>query len=44
MARAAGINILAFSNNPSVAGPGTYLLGVTPGTAANSLVSFARTR
>lgn len=44
VARAAGINILAFSNNPSVAGPGTYLLGVTPGAAANSLVSFARTR
>ena len=29
---------------PQRGGPGTYLLGVTPGAAANSLVSFARTR
>lgn len=43
-ARAAKVNILSFSNNPSVAGPGTYLLGVTPGAAASTLVSYGRSR
>lgn len=44
VARAAGVNVLSLSNNPSVAGPGTYLIGVTPGAAATTLVSFGRSR
>ncbi len=37
----AGLSMLTFSNNPSVAGPGTYLLGVTPGNAASALARFS---
>ncbi len=44
VARGAGINILAFSNNPVVAGPGVYLLGVTPGASASALANHARGR
>ncbi|MBP7001932.1 penicillin-binding protein activator [Amaricoccus sp.] len=40
-AASAGLSMLTFSNNPSVAGPGTYLLGVTPGNSASALAGFA---
>ena len=36
--------MLTFSNNPEVAAPGVYLLGVTPGASASALVGFARGR
>lgn len=44
VARSAGVNILTLSNNPTVAAPGVYLLGVTPGASASALVGFARGR
>jgi ABC-type branched-subunit amino acid transport system substrate-binding protein len=44
VARAAGVSMLTFSNNPDVAGPGVYLLGVTPGNSARALVDHARAR
>jgi outer membrane PBP1 activator LpoA protein len=44
VARSAGVNMLTFSNNPSVAAPGVYLLGVTPGNSATALVGHARGR
>jgi ABC-type branched-subunit amino acid transport system substrate-binding protein len=44
VAGAAGLAVLSFSNNPSVAGPGVFLLGVTPGNSAAALVGFARSR
>ena len=34
VARNAGLKMLTFSNNPVVAAPGVYLLGVTPGASA----------
>lgn len=43
-ARDAGINILSFSNNPSVAGGNTYLMGLTFNNAASELVSYARSQ
>lgn len=39
-----GTNMLSFSNNPEVAAPGVYLLGVTPGVSAGALAGFARGR
>lgn len=42
IARSAGVSMLTFSNNPTVAGPGVYLLGVTPGNSASALVGHAR--
>jgi len=44
VARNAGLNMLTFSNNPGVAAPGVYLLGVTPGASADTLARFARGR
>jgi ABC-type branched-subunit amino acid transport system substrate-binding protein len=44
VAAAAGVQMLTFSNNPSVAGPGVFLLGVTPGASASALVAHARSR
>lgn len=44
VARAAGVNMLTFSNNPDVAGPGVYLLGVTPGNSARALAGHALSR
>ncbi len=44
VAEAAGLKMLTFSNNPVVAGPSVYLLGVTPGNSASALVSHARGR
>lgn len=41
---AAGLQMLSFSNNPSVANPGVYLLGVTPGNSASALARFAMSR
>lgn len=43
-ARNADVNMLSFSNNPGVASPGVYLLGVTPGASATALVNHARGR
>jgi ABC-type branched-subunit amino acid transport system substrate-binding protein len=40
--RAAGLQMLTFSNNPEVAAPGVYLLGVTPGNSASALVGYGR--
>ncbi len=42
VARTAGVQMLTFSNNPSIAAPGVFLLGVTPGAAAGALVAHAR--
>lgn len=36
-----GVNVLSFSNNPSVAGGGVYLLGSTFQNTADRLVSYA---
>lgn len=44
VARNAGVKMLTFSNNPVVAAPGVFLLGVTPGASAQALASFARGR
>lgn len=44
VARNAGVAMLTFSNNPGVAAPGVYLLGVTPGASATALVAHARAR
>lgn len=44
VARNAGVKMLTFSNNPVVAGPGVFLLGVTPGASASALVGYARSR
>lgn len=44
VARNAGVKLLTFSNNPEIAAPGVFLLGVTPGASAGALVGFARGR
>lgn len=44
VARNAGVKLLTFSNNPVVAAPGVFLLGVTPGASASALANFARAR
>ncbi len=36
-----GINVLSFSNNPTVAGGNVFVLGTTFGTTANRLVRYA---
>lgn len=41
---AAGLQMLSFSNNPGVAAPGVFLLGVTPGNSASALARFAMSR
>ena len=40
-ARAAGIPIISFSNNPAVAGPGVYLFGFSPEAQTRRVVAFA---
>lgn len=40
-ARARGVNVLAFSNNPGVAGGNVFILGNTFQNTANRLVSYA---
>jgi ABC-type branched-subunit amino acid transport system substrate-binding protein len=44
VAGSAGLQMLTFSNNPGVAGPSVFLLGVTPGASATALVNLARSR
>ncbi|WP_088332221.1 penicillin-binding protein activator [Sphingomonas mucosissima] len=44
IARRAGVPVLAFSNDISVAGDGVYLMGYTPGQSIERVVEFARAR
>jgi ABC-type branched-subunit amino acid transport system substrate-binding protein len=44
IARSAGVPVLAFSNDASVAGNGVYLLGITPGQSIDRVVAFAASR
>jgi ABC-type branched-subunit amino acid transport system substrate-binding protein len=44
VAAAAGIPVLSFSNNPSVAGNGVYLLGMTFENTASRVVGYAASR
>jgi branched-chain amino acid transport system substrate-binding protein len=40
----AGVPVIAFSNDVSVAGDGVYLMGFTPGQSISRVVSYARSR
>ena len=42
-ARAAHVPVVSFSNDASVAGPGSYLLGYAPAQSVDRVVGFART-
>lgn len=42
VARSAGIPVIAFSNNPAVAAPGVYLLGVLPQTEMRRSLGFSK--
>jgi len=42
--RGAGINLIAFSNNLAVAGPGTYVIGLSPRQQVRRVVAYARER
>ncbi len=42
--RSANVPLIAFSNDVSVAGGGTYLLGFTPGQSVSRVVSYSRNR
>ncbi len=44
VARAAGLNVLSFSNNATVAGGNVYLVGLTFENAARELVDYAGSR
>lgn len=44
IARAANVPLISFSNDSSVAGNGTYLLGFEPGQAVARVVAHARTQ
>jgi len=44
VARPAEVNVIALSNDRSVAGNGVYVLGITPQTQIERIVGFARTR
>ena len=44
IARRAGVPVVAFSNDVSVAGNGVYLLGFTPGESVERVVRYARTQ
>jgi branched-chain amino acid transport system substrate-binding protein len=44
IARRAGVPVIAFSNDISVAGNGAYLLGFNPGQSIDRVVRFARER
>lgn len=44
IARRAGVPVLAFSNDNSVAGEGVYLMGYTPAQSIERVVEFARSR
>jgi branched-chain amino acid transport system substrate-binding protein len=43
-AQAAGINVLSFSNDLSVAGPGVFVMGVPPRAQIDRVVTFASSR
>ena len=44
VARRAGVPVIAFSNDVSVAGDGVYLMGFTPAQSIERVVAFARAR
>lgn len=44
IARRAGVPVLGFSNDTSVAGDGVYLMGYTPSQSIERVVEFARSR
>lgn len=44
LARQAGVPMLSFSNDVSVSGPGTYLMGYIPAQAVERVVSYAHGR
>ena len=44
VARQAGVPVIAFSNDESVAGNGVYIMGFTPDQSISRVVSFARSR
>ncbi|ONF96184.1 penicillin-binding protein activator [Sphingomonas jeddahensis] len=44
IARRAGVPVLAFSNDTSVAGNGVYLMGYTPSQSIERVVAYARSR
>ncbi len=44
VARRAGVPVLAFSNDTSVAGDGVYLMGYAPSQSIERVVAFARSR
>jgi len=44
IARAAGVPVIAFSNDAGVAGQGTYLMGYAPQQSIERVVGYARTR
>jgi branched-chain amino acid transport system substrate-binding protein len=43
-AQAAGVSVLSFSNDVSVAGPGVFVMGVPPRAQIDRVMEFARTR
>ena len=43
VARRAGVPVIAFSNDTSVAGDGVYLMGFTPGESIERVVDYAKT-
>lgn len=43
VARQAGVPVIAFSNDISVAGDGVYLMGFTPGESIERVVDYAKT-
>lgn len=44
IARSAGVPVLAFSNDASIAGDGVYMLGLNPAQSINRVVGFAASR
>jgi outer membrane PBP1 activator LpoA protein len=44
IAKAAGVPVLSFSNDVSVAGNGVYLMGYVPGQSIDRVVQYARSR
>jgi ABC-type branched-subunit amino acid transport system substrate-binding protein len=44
IARGAGVPVVAFSNDTSIAGNGVYLMGFVPGQSIDRVVGYARSR
>ena len=44
VARRAGVPVIAFSNDESVAGSGTFIMGFTPDQSIDRVVAFAKTK